>query len=219
MSATPLGKRLRPQELTLPDGKKVVVALPEDLEAARQRHAQQRDGVQIETVLHGSREHHNYLRQSRDHHESRRARLREKHGDAFDEWDDANDQLTALDGELERLDNPSAGLKNNFSKFGYAAELRTYDGGDETPNVSSSRASLADGISERTLTEDPRPGETIKLFKRPVVKQWFHGGLLWRASEHREVMAVELFFDLLYGKRRALPTSPVQGVIDLTFHP
>ena len=41
--------------------------------------------------------------------------------------------------------------------------------------------------------------DTMKLFQRPVVKQYFHRGLLWRASEETEVMSFELFFDLLYG--------------------
>ncbi|KAK4214438.1 bacterial low temperature requirement A protein-domain-containing protein [Rhypophila decipiens] len=38
----------------------------------------------------------------------------------------------------------------------------------------------------------------MKLFQRPVVKQYFHRGLLWRASEETAVMSFELFFDLLY---------------------
>jgi len=44
----------------------------------------------------------------------------------------------------------------------------------------------------------------MKLFQRPVVKQYFHRGLLWRASEETEVMSFELFFDLLYGMLLAL---------------
>lgn len=48
--------------------------------------------------------------------------------------------------------------------------------------------------------DDGDSGDHIKLFKRPVIRQWFHQGLLWRASTQTEVMAVELFFDLLYGK-------------------
>jgi hypothetical protein len=48
--------------------------------------------------------------------------------------------------------------------------------------------------------DDKRGGEMIKLFQRPVVKQYFHRGLLWRSSEETKVMSFELFFDLLYGQ-------------------
>lgn len=38
----------------------------------------------------------------------------------------------------------------------------------------------------------------MKFWKRPVVRQYFHKGLLWRASEVEEVASFELFVDLLY---------------------
>jgi low temperature requirement protein LtrA len=34
--------------------------------------------------------------------------------------------------------------------------------------------------------------------KQPTVRQYFHKGLLWRASERTEVASFELFVDLLY---------------------
>jgi hypothetical protein len=61
--------------------------------------------------------------------------------------------------------------------------------------------------------EDPRPGKTVKLFKRPVIKQWIHRGLLWRASEHTQIMAVELFFDLLYGAADPLRRDACRQVL------
>ena len=36
------------------------------------------------------------------------------------------------------------------------------------------------------------------LWRKPVVRQYFHKGLLWRASEIEEVQSFELFVDLLY---------------------
>jgi hypothetical protein len=36
------------------------------------------------------------------------------------------------------------------------------------------------------------------LFKVPVVRQYFHKGILWRASGCKEVSSFELFVDLLY---------------------
>ena len=41
-------------------------------------------------------------------------------------------------------------------------------------------------------------GNRMRFWKRPVVRQYFHKGLLWRASEKEEVGSFELFFDLLY---------------------
>jgi len=38
----------------------------------------------------------------------------------------------------------------------------------------------------------------LKLFKVPVVRQYFHKGILWRASTSEEVRSFELFVDLLY---------------------
>jgi low temperature requirement protein LtrA len=38
----------------------------------------------------------------------------------------------------------------------------------------------------------------MKIWKRPVVRQYFHKGLLWRAAEKEEVASFELFVDLLY---------------------
>lgn len=197
MSSTRSGKRRRPQEIILPDGKKVIATLPEDIDALRRKYANQEE-IQVELVVHGSDEHHHFLRKSRDHHESRRARLRERHGAAFDEWEDLHHHLNSVTAELDRLTNKASELNANFSKFGYDANLRTYN--DDSPDPASSNASLSDAISEKGSIDETRLGETIKLFKRPVVKQWFHRGLLWRASEQTEIMAIELFFDLLYGE-------------------
>ena len=38
----------------------------------------------------------------------------------------------------------------------------------------------------------------MPVFKMPVIRQYFHKGLLWRASETEEVQSFELFIDLLY---------------------
>ncbi len=65
--------------------------------------------------------------------------------------------------------------------------------------MSSSSSSTYDGNSSIDWSEK-RVGSTLKLFKRPVIKQYFHRGLLWRSSEASEVMSFELFFDLLYGE-------------------
>src|SRR5436305_14882238 len=40
--------------------------------------------------------------------------------------------------------------------------------------------------------------QTLRFYKKPVVRQYFHKGLLWRASGAEEVASFELFVDLLY---------------------
>ncbi|KAM0257835.1 hypothetical protein ACHAQJ_004139 [Trichoderma viride] len=195
MSSALQGRRRRPQELLLPNGKKIIVTLLEDLEDVRRKYP--RDGdIQVEVVVHGSVEHSDYLRQSRDHHEERRQLLREQHGAAFEEWEDTQNQLSSVTAELERLENQASGLYGNFSKFGYDAAVRTYS--DEDPLVASSHASILEKAHGQRDQDGDRHGETTKLFKRPVIRQWFHQGLLWRASEPTEIMAIELFLDLVY---------------------
>ena len=234
MSTTPTGRgRRRPQEFLLPDGRRILVALPDDADALRRKYASVAPGglgadpaaVQVEVVLHGSDEHRAYLEESRTHHERRRAELRDRHGAAFDEWEDVHAQLDGVAAQLERLADTASMLGANFSKFGYDARLRTYDAGENdgngspgeggeggastpsglaTPKRKSStpldRSLSEGGMSTMSDWEDRHGGETIKLFKRPVVKQYFHKGLLWRASGETEVMCFELFFDLLYGE-------------------
>ncbi|KAK7403576.1 hypothetical protein QQX98_010669 [Neonectria punicea] len=197
MASVVSGRRRRPQEFTLPNGKKVIATLPEDLEDLRRKYSNQ-DEMQVEIVVHGSPQHSGYLRETREHHERRRNRLREQHGPAFAEWEDVQNQLNSVNTELERMSTNSVGLNANFNKFGYGAELRTYNDDNEPEAPSSSEASMSDTLSVASSWSGTRLGETTKLFKKPVVKQWFHQGLLWRASELAEIQAIELFFDLLY---------------------
>ncbi|KAF4969373.1 hypothetical protein FZEAL_10233 [Fusarium zealandicum] len=147
MSFIPSSGRRRPQGFSLPDGRKVIVSLPEDVGGLREKYGN-RDELQVEIVVHGSQEHCNYLLETRNHHQSRRAHLRERHGPAFDEWEDVHNQLNSIDAELERLSTNTTGLSASFNKFGYGANLRAYDDGDETPGAAeSSAASTSEALS------------------------------------------------------------------------
>lgn len=249
--------RRRPSEFLLPDGRRVLVALPEEAEALRQKHKhhhhhhhhphhphhasehahparaeeqQQAEQVQqVEVVVHGSHEHTALLHESRRHHEARRDALRARHGDgALREWDAVRRGLDGVTAQLARLaDHSAAGLlRENFSRFGYDARLRTYgDGGgggggrgEENKRQKSSASTSLVGEhggpgqeeeeeegqysggegEEEAVDWDDRSGEGVRLFRVPVVKQYFHRGLLWRASGDSEVMPYELFFDLLF---------------------
>ncbi len=38
----------------------------------------------------------------------------------------------------------------------------------------------------------------MRFYQKPIVRQYFHKGLLWRAKEAQEVASYELFIDLFY---------------------
>ncbi|CAK7223589.1 hypothetical protein SCUCBS95973_005230 [Sporothrix curviconia] len=239
------GRRRKPQEFLMPDGRRVLVALPEDAAALRDKYAgvmREADehnshggegAPQVEVVVHGSPEHKRFLEESQAHHRSLREALKAKYGaDILDEWDRVTADFNHVSTELEQLADHSASLGHNFSKFGYSATLRTF-GDDEhggghgghgsgAGSTSSSRhASRANSIASSAEEDDDDTGsggengddggksgvpvwhnqgsgQIMQLFKRPVVKQYFHRGLLWRASEETSVQSFELFFDLLY---------------------
>jgi hypothetical protein len=81
-----------------------------------------------------------------------------------------------------------------------SAHLRTYD--DTSSPLASSASSLS-GVHDpdhekKDWEAEKRNGRIMKLYKKPTVRQYFHKGLLWRASGSTEVQSFELFIDLLY---------------------
>ncbi|KAL8334581.1 hypothetical protein RB598_009042 [Gaeumannomyces tritici] len=158
-------------------------------------------------VVHGSDEHRELLDRTRSHAHARREELRRRHdgaaGELLDEWEGLSAQLRDVAAQMERLADHGGGKLNaTFSKFGYGAHVRTYgdeSGGKEGEEPASSAASTLSGGTAAADWGDRRAGgATMKLFRRPVVKQYFHRGLLWRASALTEVMSFELFLDLVY---------------------
>ncbi|KAH8677412.1 bacterial low temperature requirement A protein-domain-containing protein [Xylariales sp. PMI_506] len=197
-------RRRRPQEFMLPSGVKILVALPEEAARLRDKYAHRAndpDAVQVEIVVHGSKEHSDHLRALQQHHSDLREELRRKHGPDFEQWEKTRGELDEVCRQLEGLSDHGAqeALNANFEKFGYMSVLRTYG---EAKEGGSSATSIAGDDDESSITtrdwDDNRGGKTMKLFQRPVIKQYFHRGLLWRASELTEIMSFELFFDLLY---------------------
>jgi hypothetical protein len=81
-------------------------------------------------------------------------------------------------------------LDANFSKFGYSAHLRTKDDSGSSSPTGEDSASV--------MNHQNRNHEGIKFFKRPIIRQYFHKGLLWRSARSGEVGTFELFADLLY---------------------
>jgi hypothetical protein len=139
----------------------------------------------------GSPEHLSAVRETQSHHQERQTQLRHAHGEVWDQFAEVQSELDQLSRELGRVTEKGVSLEGHFGRFGFSATIRSYDdGGDgeSSPGVSS----LIDGGGD---SEEAPP---LRLFKVPVVRQYFHKGILWRASGRKEVSSFELFVDLLY---------------------
>ncbi|KAH8593327.1 bacterial low temperature requirement A protein-domain-containing protein [Bisporella sp. PMI_857] len=190
------GKRLR--HFFLPNGRKVHIALsPEEADSLRQRLAVVPQDTPFDLVISGSPEHLSALKEAHSHHETRRQSLREKHGEAYDEFEHVRAELDALGSELHMLTDHAVSLDANFSKYGYSAHLRTYDD-HSTPGSSAASLHGDDAHEKKDWSAEKRNGKIMKIYKKPTVRQYFHKGLLWRASDQAEVASFELFVDLLY---------------------
>jgi hypothetical protein len=137
----------------------------------------------------GSPEHLSAVRESQSHHQAREAQLRETHGEIWDQFAEVQTELDQLSRELGRVTEKgvSLDLKGHFGRFGYSATIKSYDDGDREESLGAT-SSFEGG-------EEAPP---LRLFKVPVVRQYFHKGILWRASGCKEVSSFELFVDLLY---------------------
>ena len=85
-------------------------------------------------------------------------------------------------------------LDANFSKYGYSAHLRTKDSPADSLHSSPGDASF----DKETWQAERKLGESMRIYQKPIVRQYFHKGLLWRAKEAQEVASYELFIDLFY---------------------
>lgn len=195
----PSGRRVR--QFFRPDGRKVHVAnSPEEVEHHRRRQSSvaEKGTEDYDVVLHGSIEHVEALREAHSHHQNTRDELRLKHGDTYDEFERVHQTLDTLNAELHLLSEHAVQLDANFSKYGYSAHLRTKD----SPNASSANSLMDYGGDHESdadrYSATRSQGETMRFFSPPVVRQYFHKGLLWRAHETTEVASYELFVDLFY---------------------
>ena len=84
-------------------------------------------------------------------------------------------------------------LDASFSKYGYSAHLRTYD---QNPYTGCSMVVAEEPESHHDRRQSDfaiRDDKTAtKFFKQPIIRQYFHKGLLWRASGLEEVGSFEL---------------------------
>lgn len=181
------GKRLR--KLLHPNGRRIHIAPTPDeqLRLARDLPKVEPD-ENFDIYLHGSPEHLNVVREIHSHHDRRHSTLRSQHTDIYDEFERVKADLDLLSDELHMLTDHGVSLDANFSKFGYDAHIRTRDPDSAASSVSEKR----DWDAERQL------GVPLTFWRKPIVRQYFHRGLLWRAAQIDEVGSFELFVDLLY---------------------
>ncbi|GAM90220.1 hypothetical protein ANO11243_082620 [Dothideomycetidae sp. 11243] len=184
-----------------PDGRRIHVAdTPQHAVRLRKMLQDQPSEEPIEVHISGSPEHLEALKQARSHHEEHRERLRAQHCDLFEQFESVRSALDSLSLELDRVDSQGISLDAHFSRFGYSAQVRSYDDAEESSNYGSETppASLMKKRTESIASNDSDSFPHIRLFNIPVVRQYFYKGVLWRASESQEVQSFELFVDLLY---------------------
>ena len=185
------GKRLR--QFLRPDGRRVhIVGNPDEANRLRKTLSETSPKDDFDLFVHGSPEHIEALRHTHAHHSGRHQQLRETHGELADEFERVIRELDALSAELHMVSEHAVQLDANFSKYGYSAHLRTKDSG------SHSLGSGASSFDKETWHAERKLGTSMRLYQKPIVRQYFHKGLLWRASEAQEVASYELFVDLFY---------------------
>lgn len=166
-----------------------IVHTPEEHERRRKELLKTSGPDEFDVLVNGTPEHVTAIRELQEFHQKRRDSLREEHGDVYEQFENVKRELDLLSNELHMITDHGVSLDANFSKFGYSANLRTKDE-SETSSQNSERSSVA--------RHHDRSAEPIKFWKRPVVRQVFHRGLLWRSAQSGEVASFELFIDLLY---------------------
>ncbi|KAK6361117.1 hypothetical protein TWF730_004864 [Orbilia blumenaviensis] len=165
------------KSIKLPGGRQVHIAKDDDhLQKLQESHGD----PQFNFTVHGSPDHITALNDSKKYHLELKDALRSKHPELFEEMERIQVHMEELSTELHTLTQHDVHLEANFGKFGYSANLRTH---------------MPDKTSPK---EEQETSTVIRVWKRPVIRQYFHKGLLWRASESEEVASFELFVDLLY---------------------
>ena len=87
-------------------------------------------------------------------------------------------------------------MRRDYLGWSESSRLIYFDAGTRDPD--SSASSFSEHHEKRDWDAERRKGKSIKFWAKPVVRQYWHKGLLWRASEVEEVASFELFIDLLY---------------------
>lgn len=188
-----LHARSRLRHFLHPSGKRIHIADSPHEAANLHRHLfdSSSSAEPFEICISGSPEHLAAVRETQSHHQARQEELRGRHAEVWGLFEEVKSELDSLGRELGRVTEKGIGvsLEGHFGRFGYDARIKSYDDGDE-PGAGRSSAS--------SVKDDEGKAKPLVLFKVPVVRQYFHKGILWRASTSEEVRSFELFVDLLY---------------------
>ena len=187
-----------------PDGKRIHVAnSPEEaIHLRKQLEALHKDG-EFDVFITGTQEHLQAVRRAQEHHEARRDELRQQHQDIYERFAAVHAELDVLSSEMERVTTHGVSLEAHFSKYGYNAHIKSYDDEPSPSHSGSNTPSRSPSLDKSRTHESGTTAERghaapLKLFKTPVVRQYFHKGIIWRGSKFEEVQSFELFVDLLY---------------------
>ncbi|KAG8940532.1 hypothetical protein FRC04_005214 [Tulasnella sp. 424] len=188
--------------LQLDDGVVHIVRSAEEAEELKRT----KSGEHFTWHFHGSPEHIDSLRKAHQIHTSRAQALREKHPDVHAEMDQIQHDMADVARELDKMTTSPVELEANFDRFGYDVRIRTHDGDatseDGKPGDGDELAdgALSQGITIKKNGKSPKAQKstTMKIWRTPVLRQYFHNGRLYRARSMEEVASCELFVDLLY---------------------
>ncbi|KAF1844590.1 uncharacterized protein K460DRAFT_335459 [Cucurbitaria berberidis CBS 394.84] len=184
------GKRLR--HFLKPDGRKVHIASSPDEADLFNKARSSMSQDDFDLVILGSPEHIEALRGTHAYHEERYKKLKAENGDLAQEFERVIRELDVMSAELHMVSAHAVQLDANFSKYGYSAHLRTKEEPDDP--VSSDEPAF----ENEAWDAERKHGSTMRFYQKPIVRQYFHKGLLWRAKEAQEVASYELFIDLFY---------------------
>ena len=201
-----LPERLR--QYLHPSGRKIHIApSPDAADTLRKQLSQDHGDDTFDVHIHGSPEHLDTLRQLREHHEGRRDSLRQQHGPVFDQFENVRRELDTLAADLQATSSRPVALDANFDRFGYSAHIRTHEvqasgtstpAGDRALSTAPEAAGAGAGAGDDAEARDRGSAQTVKIWKRPVVRQYYHKGFIWRSSASFAQQPFELFIDLLY---------------------
>ncbi|KAL9057936.1 MAG: hypothetical protein Q9162_002063 [Coniocarpon cinnabarinum] len=198
----------RLSHLVHPDGRRYHIAQdPAEAESLR-RTLPRDDGIEI--CVHGSDEHMEALRCIYSDHNERRCGLQEQYGDMFLQAEGALLEMEALSEELRRVTDRPIQFSTALNRYGYSVNVRAREkdlGSTGTslnniPSDSTSMSSCSIQSSNQQLLDEFHAlkfqGEAMRVWRRPILRQYFHKGLLWRAQEEEQTASYELFLDLIY---------------------
>ena len=187
--------RRKLKQLVLPESNQPVYVATSPHEAELIRRMSKIDGAAgADCLVHGSDEHLVALRKIHAHHESRKQRLRDQHGPLLDELEATLRHVDALKLELDQAASHTDGLDDSFQKFGYSNAIRLHD--VEIPAHPKSKPPH-EWTDQQWQAEHFNP-MAMRFYMTPILRQYEHKGILWRANLPSEVYSYELFIDLLY---------------------